>query len=447
MRPPQDRAVTFCYERNRSIIHARPGGGKTCVGLTVLSEWLKEGVCKRAIVTAPLRVCELVWQQEAQKWEHLQHLNIAIATGTQKERDAAVDSGAEIVVVNHENILDFLYMHGRKFDALEFDELSKFKGPTSKRWQPVLKMIDHIKLRIGMTGSPAPLGIEDLFGQARIIDHSILGRSWGKWRNEHMMMTSELPVPLWAPRSDTFMKTLEALAPITFTLSPKDWRPPPIEYEQVSVTLPPALRELYERLQEDELLEVGPDLLVPGGKAQLQAKLQQLCAGFYYTNVDGEQTGRRLDFFRLDLVDDIVKLQRGDPICIVYDYVEQLDELRKRYPGAPVLGQKTTRKQAQDAYNRWNDGLLKQIIMHPASAGHGLNMQYGGHKLVRCSLPWSLDYFEQVPLRFAREGQTAAATKSWDLTARDTVEEHLYQLLVAKAHTQDGVFTWPGANT
>jgi hypothetical protein len=157
----------------------------------------------------------------------------------------------------------------------------------------------------------------------------------------------------------------------------------------------------------------------------------------------GEQTGRRLDFFRLDLVDDIVKLQRGDPICIVYDYVEQLDELRKRYPGAPVLGQKTTRKQAQDAYNRWNDGLLKQIIMHPASAGHGLNMQYGGHKLVRCSLPWSLDYFEQVPLRFAREGQTAAATKSWDLTARDTVEEHLYQLLVAKAHTQDGVFTWP----
>lgn len=447
MRPPQDRAVTFCFERDQSLLLARPGGGKTCVMLTVLAEWLEAGVITRAIITSPLRVAELVWAQEADQWEHLKDLRIAIATGPQDDRDAAVESGAEIVVVNHDNILDFLFVHARKFDCFGIDELSKFKNPMSRRWQPTLKMIDHIEQRIGATGSPAPNGEEDLFGQARLIDRGrTFGRSWGRWRNENMILTNDGPIKQWAPRTGTLEKMMTALSPMTFTLSSKDWKPPPIEFKAVEVTLPPHIRTLYEELNEKMIIKIEDDLLVPGGKAQVQAKLQQLCAGFYYTYVDGVQTGRRLDFFRLNVVDDIVKMQRGDPICIVYDYVEQLAELRKRYPKAPVLGRGTTKKDAQDAYQRWNDGLLKEIILHPASAGHGLNMQYGGHKLVRCSLPWSLDFFEQVPLRFAREGQSAAATVAWDLLARNTVEKEVWDRLVTKARTQDRVFDWPDAN-
>lgn len=443
LRDVQDRAVTFCFERNRSLLFARPGGGKTVVATTVLAELLAQKIIHRAFVTAPLRVCELVWSTEHTTWDHLKHLNVAIATGTQAERDAAVEGGAEIVVVNHDNLLDFLHVHGAKFDAMVIDELSRFKAPTSRRWQPLLKMIDHIDFRIGMTGSPAPNGIEDLFGQARIIDQSVFGRSWGTFRAEHMMLTNSGPFEEWAPRDGTFEHMLRSLAPLTFTLSPRDWRPPPIEYEKVEITLPPRLRQLYEELESKMVLEVGDDILMPGGKAQVQAKCQQLCSGFYYH----QEEGHRLDCFRLDIVDDIVQMQRGDPICIVYDYIEQLDELRRRYPRAPVLGKGTTRKKARDAYQRWNDGLVPQLILHPASAGHGLNLQFGGHKLVRCSLPWSLDFFEQVPLRFARHGQKAAATKTWDLVARNTVEEEVWSRLAMKAQTQDAVFDWPGANS
>lgn len=444
LRPVQERAVAHIYERDVSIVLARPGGGKTVVCGTALSELIEEGVIHRALITAPLRVVELVWPTEFQSWEHLRHLTLAVATGTQAERDAAVKSGAQIVAVNHENLLDLLAAHpDAGFDCLVIDELSKFKGPTSRRWQPMLKMTDAFRIRIGLTGSPAPNGVEDLFGQVRVLDRGkTLGRSWGEWRNEHMTLVNDGPIQLWAPRSDTFEKMLHAIEPMTFILSPEEWKPPPIKHVVVPVELPAQIRVLYEELEENMMLAVGDDLLVPGGKAQVQGKLQQLCAGFYYVYKDGVQIGRRLDPFRIDAVEDVVSMARGDPVAIVYDYKEQLAELRRRYPNAPVLGAGTTRAQAESAYRRWNDGELPELLLHPASAGHGLNMQYGGHRVAWCSLPWSLDWYEQVVLRFAREGQKASYTLSHETVAKNTVEIRVQAALVGKAFTQDAVFNW-----
>lgn len=439
LRPRQLDAVDHIYERNRSLLFLRPGAGKTAIYLTAISDLLAEGELKRVLISAPLRVCELVWATEHLKWEHLKHLKVGIATGTIEERDAAT---GDIIVVNHENLIDFL-SNDNKFDALAIDELSKFKGPTSARWQDLLKMSKDIWHRTGFTGSPAPNGVEDLFGQVRVIDMgATLGRSWGRWRNENMVLTNDGPIQLWAPRSDTFDKLLQAIQPMTFTLSPKDWRPPPIRHIPVPVELPAEIRLLYEELEEKQLLVRGEDLIMSGGKAQVQAKLQQLCAGFYYVTKDGVRSGRRLHHFRIDMVEELVGMQRGDPTAIIYDYKEQLAELRRRYPEAPVLGQGTTRRQAADAYRRWNDGSLPILLMHPASAGHGLNMQFGGHRVVWSSLPWSLDFYEQVVLRFAREGQTADATLSWETVAKDTVEERVRDALINKAFTQDAVFNY-----
>lgn len=446
LRPVQQEAITHLYERDKSLLFCRPGGGKTVIYETAISELMDEGVVKRVLGTAPLRVAELVWSQEHTQWEHLKHLDVGIATGTQEERDAVVSGKHQIVVTNHENFLDVLFFcqeQGITFDALFIDELSKFKGPTGARWQPLLKMSKNLVHRVGLTGSPAANGIEDLFGQVRVIDMgATLGRSWGRWRNENMMLTNDGPIQLWAPRSDTFGKLMHAIEPMTYVLSPEDWKPPPIKHIPVPVELPAEIRLLYEELEEKQLLQMGDDLLMPGGKAQVQAKLQQLCAGFYYITKDGERSGRRLHHFRLDAIEDVVSMQDG-PVAIIYDYKEQLAELRRRYPKAPVLGQGTTRKQAADAYRRWNDGELSEILMHPASAGHGLNMQHGGHRVAWCSLPWSLDFYEQVVLRFAREGQTAAATLSWETCAKDTVEERVRDTLITKAFTQDAVFNYP----
>ena len=434
IRPAQELAITHIYERNESMLFCRPGAGKTMITLTALSEMLRDGVVRRVLVTAPLRVAELVWQQESAKWDHLQHLRIAIATGAPKERDEAV-RGADIVVVNHENLVDFLTKHSKAFDCFVVDELSKFKGPTSAKWRPVLKHTDHMQTRIGLTGSPVPNGPEDLFAQTRIVDRGRrLGRDWVQWRAANMR---EQSANVWKARKGTLEKSLAAIADMTFILSPENWAPPPVRHVKVPVTLPDSIRRIYGELDKASVADVEGELMMPGGRAQVVNKMRQLCAGFVY---DETGEGKRLDMFRVNAICDVVDVQTS-PVLLVYDYREQLDELRLRYPDAPVLGNGTTRKVAAGAVEDWNARRLRVLIAHPAAFSHGLNLQFGGHVVCWCSLPWSLDHFDQTIMRLAREGQTASETVSYATVAVDTVEEEtVFPRLTFKAEVQDAVF-------
>ena len=435
IRPAQELAITHIYERNESMLFCRPGAGKTMITLTALSEMLRDGVVRRVLVTAPLRVAELVWQQEGAKWDHLQHLRIAIATGTPKERDEAV-RGTDIVVVNHENLVDFLTKHSKAFDCFVVDELSKFKGPTSAKWRPVLKHTDHMQTRIGLTGSPVPNGPEDLFAQTRIIDRGRrLGRDWVQWRAANMREQSE---NVWKARKGALEKSLAAIADMTFILSPENWAPPPVRHVKVPVTLPDSIRRIYGELDKASVADVEGELMMPGGRAQVVNKMRQVCAGFVY---DETGSGKRLDMFRVNAICDVVDRQTS-PVLLVYDYREQLDELRLRYPDAPVLGNGTTRKVAAGAVEDWNARRLRVLIAHPAAFSHGLNLQFGGHIVCWCSLPWSLDHYEQTIMRLAREGQKAPETVSYATVAVDTVEEEtVFPRLTFKAEVQDAVFT------
>lgn len=435
LRPVQEDAVTHIYERNESLVFARPGAGKTVTTLTALSEMLRDGVVRRVLVTAPLRVAELVWKQEVEKWDHLGHLRVEIATGTPVERDVAVASGADIVVVNHENLVDFLAKHGKAFDTFVIDELSKFKGPTSAKWRPVLKHTDHMHVRIGLTGSPVPNSPEDLFGQTRVIDKGArLGRQWERWRSANMYEQSE---NVWKCRPGVLEKTLKQIADITFVLSPENWAPPPVRHVEVPVYLPPELRRVYRELDELSVAVIDDEEMMPGGRAQVVNKMRQVCAGFVYDEL-GE--GKRLDMFRVEAICDVVD-QQASPVLLVYDYREQLDELKKRYPEAPVLGSGTTRKVAAKAVEDWNARKLKVLIAHPAAFSHGLNLQFGGHIVCWCSLPWSLDHYEQTIMRLAREGQEAPETISYATVAVDTIEDQeVYPRLTQKAAVQDAVF-------
>jgi len=439
IRPAQELAITHIYERNESMLFCRPGAGKTLITLTALSEMLHDGLVRRVLVTAPLRVAELVWQQEGAKWDHLQHLRIAVATGTPKERDEAV-GGPEIVVVNHENLVDFLTKYSTAFDCFVVDELSKFKGPTSAKWRPVLKHTDHMQTRIGLTGSPVPNGPEDLFAQTRIVDRGRrLGRDWVQWRAANMREQSE---NVWKARKGTLEKSLAAIADMTFILSPENWAPPPVRHVKVPVTLPDSIRRIYGELDKASVADVEGELMMPGGRAQVVNKMRQVCAGFVY---DETGEGKRLDMFRVNAICDVVDVQTS-PVLLVYDYREQLDELRLRYPDAPVLGNGTTRKVAAGAVEDWNARRLRVLIAHPAAFSHGLNLQFGGHVVCWCSLPWSLDHFDQTIMRLAREGQTASETVSYATVAVDTVEEDtVYPRLTFKAEVQDAVFDGSGA--
>ena len=325
LRPVQEQAITHIYERNESLVFARPGAGKTVVTLTALSEMLRDGVVRRALVTAPLRVAELVWQQEGAKWDHLQHLRIAVATGTPRERDEAMASGSDLVVVNHENLVDFLAKHGKGFDCFVIDELSKFKGPTSAKWRPTLKHTEHINVRIGLTGSPVPNGPEDLFAQTRVIDKGKrLGRDWVKWRAANMFEQAE---NVWRCRKGTLEKTLAAIADMTFILSPENWAPPPVRHVKVPVALPSELRRIYDDLDEASVADIEGEMLMPGGRAQVVNKMRQVCAGFVYDELGD---GKRLDMFRVEAICDVVD-QQTSPVLLVYDYREQLDEIGRAH--------------------------------------------------------------------------------------------------------------------
>lgn len=440
LRPVQEQAITHIYERNESMIFARPGAGKTMITLTAISEMLRDGVIRRALVTAPLRVAELVWQQEGVKWDHLQHLRIAIATGTPKDRDEAVHGGSDVVVVNHENLVDFLSKHGKAFDCFVVDELSKFKGPTSAKWRPTLKHTEHMAVRIGLTGSPVPNGPEDLFAQTRIIDKGRrLGRDWIAWRAANMWEQSE---NVWKARKGTLEKTLAAISDMTFILSPENWAPPPVRHVKVPVSLPEEIRRIYVELDKASVADVEGELLMPGARAQVVNKMRQVCAGFVY---DETGEGKRLDMFRVDAICDVVDAQTS-PVLLVYDYREQLDALKLRYPDAPVLGGGTSRKIAAKAVDDWNAGRLRVLIAHPAAFSHGLNLQFGGHVVCWCSLPWSLDHFFQTVMRLAREGQRASETISYETVAVGTVEEEVQLRLAEKLARENSVFI-DGTNT
>jgi len=315
------------------------------------------------------------------------------------------------------------------------DELSKFKGPTSAKWRPVLKHTDHMQTRIGLTGSPVPNGPEDLFAQTRIIDRGRrLGRDWVQWRAANMREQSE---NVWKARKGTLEKSLAAIADMTFILSPENWAPPPVRHVKVPVTLPDSIRRIYGELDKASVADVEGELMMPGGRAQVVNKMRQVCAGFVY---DETGEGKRLDMFRVNAICDVVDVQTS-PVLLVYDYREQLDELRLRYPDAPVLGSGTTRKVAAKAVEDWNARRLRVLIAHPAAFSHGLNLQFGGHVVCWCSLPWSLDHFDQTIMRLAREGQTASETVSYATVAVDTVEEEtVFPRLTFKAEVQDAVF-------
>lgn len=425
------------YERDRSLLFARPGAGKTGAVLTVLKELLRDKVIKRALVSAPLRVAELVWEQETQQWDHLADLPIAVATGTPAERKAALESKARIVVTNHENLIDTLEKCGDAFDCLVIDELSKFKGGTSARWQPLMKYTKDYKIKIGMTGSPASAGPQDLFGQVRAIDDGVaLGRRWDVWQRTNMY---EVVEHVWKPHKDTLERTLQAIEHFTYILSPKDWKPPHVRHERVAVALPKRIRRLYEELDEHMVVDIDGEDLLPGERAQVVNKLRQLCAGFYY---DETGKGRRLDHFRLDALEDIIDRQ-SSPVLLIYDYKEQLEELKRRYPKAPVLGGSSRKKNAE-AVRAWNAGELDLMMGHPLSMGHGLNLQYGGHIMAWASLPWSLDQYEQPLYRIAREGQTEE-TVSYETVVTNTEEERVIKRLVENANQQDAVFDWIAA--
>lgn len=368
------------------MILAPVGAGKTAITLTAMADMSARGFCDRWLVLAPKRVCLSVWPVEVTKWAS--QLSIAVAVGTPAQRKKAFESDADVVVTNYDNIPS---IEPKDFDGIVFDELTRLKNPSGKRFKHLLKILDQFKIRWGLTGSFTSNGLEDVFGQCKVIDQSLLGRSKGAFMQQYFYCTNR-EYNDWTPLPHALPKVMTAIKPATYVLEPGEYKDklPPLHVVEMRCDLED--RAPYEAMKKDFVIE---DIVSAPTAAVVTQKLQQLASGFAY---DSAGVPHWFGSQKFDVLDDILTENQHDNTIVVYNYKEELSELKRRY--------KLTTIDEDGAVENWNEGRIQLLAIHPKSAGHGLNLQFGGNKIVFLSVPWSLELYEQTIGRLHRSGQT-----------------------------------------
>jgi SNF2 family DNA or RNA helicase len=436
LRPYQEQAADFLYESDRAMVLAPVGAGKTAITLTAMDAMIKDGHVKRWLVVAPKRVCTDVWPIEAPKWS--KNLKLAIAVGTPKQRNDAFNSDANVIVINYDNLQWLADVcgvtdDGLPVDGLVFDELTKLKNPSGARFKAFDKIIKGVPIRWGLTGSFTSNGLEDVFGQCKIIDLSLLGRSKGAFMQQYFVLINK-EFGEWAPRVGSLAKVMDKIKPATFVLEPGEYKDklPPLHVVEVRCDL--SDRKPYEKMKAD-FVALGVAAINAG---VVTGKLQQMASGFVYdtrktaSDVPGKfivtQTPVWFSPHKFDRLEELLDENQHANTIIVYQYQEELAELKRRF--------NPTTLDDDRAIERWNAGQVRLLAVHPKSAGHGLNLQHGGCHMVFLSLPWSLELFEQTLGRLHRSGQTHAVWCYVMLTNK-TIDEKIFAALHDKRAVSD----------
>jgi SNF2 family DNA or RNA helicase len=422
LRPYQDDAADFLYERDRAMILAPVGAGKTAITLTAMQAMLNDGLVKRWLVVAPKRVCTDVWPVEAPKWSGI---TPALAVGTPAQRAAAIRSDASVVVINYDNLDKLEDLTG--FDGIVFDELTRLKNPSGKRFKALEKLMSTMAIRWGLTGSFTSNGLEDVFGQCKIIDQGLLGRAKGAFLQQYFICTNR-EFGQWTPAPGALEQVMERIKPATFVLDPGDYKDklPPCHVVETRVQL--ADRGPYEKMKRDYVVKFGDDRVIAQNAASVTTKLQQMASGFVY-NREGPLPVHWFSSHKFDRLAELLDENQRANTIVVYNYQEELAELRRRFPHAQTIEDK-------DVIERWNAGKVELLLVHPKSAGHGLNLQHGGCHMVFVSLPWSLELYEQTVGRLHRGGQRHAVWVYVMLTEK-TIDERIWAALHEKRAVSD----------
>jgi len=426
LRPYQTEAAAFLGTHDRAMVLAPVGAGKTAITLTAM----QASPVRRWLVLAPKRVATSVWPAEAFKWAP--DLDIAVAVGTPAQRLAAL--GARVVVINYDN-LQWLAEQELDFDGIVFDELTRLKNPSGARFKALLKVIEPMTVRWGLTGSFTSNGLEDVFGQCKIVDQSLLGRSKGAFMQTYFVLINP-EYGEWLPRPGALPKVMERIKPATYLLEPGEYadKLPPCHTVELHCNME---MDRYKEMKKEFVLRFGDTQIAAINAGVVTGKLQQMASGFIYATDTwaGEKsfittsTGIWMSHHKFNLLDDLLEENQRANTIVAYSYKEELAELKRRYPHAVTLDDK-------DAIERWNAGKVELLLVHPKSAGHGLNLQHGGCRMVFLSLPWSLELYEQTVGRIHRSGQ-AHDVWVYVLLTNDTVDEKIWGALHDKRAVSD----------
>lgn len=428
----QSNAINFIEEHNIAAVWLDCGLGKTVITLTALHDLILDRFCiKRVLIIAPLRVARDTWPAEIQKWEHLKGLTYAVAVGNEAERKSAVAAGAMLTIINRENVQWLVDNCKWAFDMVVIDEMSSFKNRQSKRFKALLKMRPRVERIVGLTGTPSPNGYLDLWAQFRLLD---LGERLGKFIT-HYRSTYFMPdkydhsnpsiVYSYKLKPQAVGVIEHKIRDITVSMRACDHLAmPDLLLQSEEVYLSDSEMAKYKKLKRDYLLDGD---ITAANAASLCGKLSQMANGAIY---DDNKNVVIIHDHKLDALEDLIEAANGHPVLVAYWYRHDYERIRARIPDAREI------KSSQDISD-WNAGRIKVALIHPASAGHGLNLQAGGDILIWFGLTWSLELYQQTNARLWRQGQDSKTVIIKHIIAAETVDEHIYEALCRKELTQD----------
>ena len=428
----QNKAVDFILSEKRCMLALEMGLGKTTSTLTAVCDMLDSFTANKVLVVAPLRVANSVWAQETRLWEHLKHLRVSVCTGTEKARRSALSLDADIYVINRENIpwLVVNYGKGWDFDVVVIDESSSFKNPSSKRFKALRKMLPKIETMVLLTGTPSPNGLLDMWSQMYLIDYGErLGRTLTGYKQR--FFEADYFGRKFEIRSGAARKIHSLLTDKIIHMSAEDYLDMPARIDlSVEVDIGNALVG-YQEFERTMLAELeGGEEVEAVTAAVLANKLMQYANGALYT--DDQGSWQETHAAKLDALAEIVEDNTGENMLVAYNYKSDLVRLLKRFPHARVLDK------SQDTIDAWNRGEIPMLLAHPASAGHGLNLQKGGALCVWFGLNWSLELYQQFNARLHRQGQTRPV-RIVHIVARDTIDGRVLSVLRDKDASQSSL--------
>ena len=423
------------------------GLGKTALTLTAIADLLFDSFeAHRVLVIAPLRVARDTWPDELHKWDHLSGLRFSVAVGTEAERKAALRAKADIYIINRENIQWLIEDSGIPFDfdTLVVDELSSFKNHQTKRFRSLMKVRPKVKRIIGLTGTPSSNGLMDLWAEYRILDMGQrLGRFIGQYRSTYFTPDKRNGQVIFSykPLPDTEKQIYDKIADITISMKSTDHlQMPELVTAEYPVTLSGKERERYDELRQDLVLKLTGGDVTAANAAALSGKLCQMANGAVYGD-DGEI--HHIHDRKLDALEDLIEAANGKPILVAYWFKHDLERILARLKERHIP---FTKLDTSGSITSWNEGAWPVALIHPASAGHGLNLQSGGSTIIWFGLTWSLELYQQTNARLWRQGQNADTVVLHHIIAKGTIDERVMKALHDKDKTQTALIDAVKAN-
>ena len=430
----QNYAKNFILAYKVSALFLDCGLGKTITTLTAINELMYDSFeISKVLIIAPLRVAQSTWKDEIEKWDHLNLLRYSIAVGDEKERLKALKQKSDIYIINRENV-DWLVTKSGidfNFDMLIIDELSSFKSHTSKRFKSLLKIRPYFERVVGLTGTPSSNGLMDLWAEFRVLDlGERLGRYITHYRNEYFLPDKRNGAVIFSykPQINAEERIYRRLADMTISMKSTEYlKMPELILNDLEINLDEEDQIKYKKFKKEMVMTIQEKEIDAINAASLSNKLIQLANGSIY---DEDKKFYEVHNKKLDKLEEIIESANGKPVLVAYWFKADKERIEKRF--------KVREIKTADDIKQWNKGMINLALIHPASAGHGLNIQSGGSTLVWFSLTWSLELYQQTNARLYRQGQKDTVVIH-HLITKNTIDEDIMKSLKRKDKTQEAL--------